>query len=86
MPLRSGAAKVVGERTYGAGCGYTNGGLPVRLAHSGLEAVMPDCARMRADGTNEVTGVDPDVAVGWEESDNATVIAEKAVAGIARAR
>ena len=80
----AGAAVIVGEQTFGAGCGYTNGGLPIRLEHSGLEVRMPDCARMRLDGTNEVAGVTPDEQVGWEESDNATVIAEKAVAAIGR--
>lgn len=59
----AGAARVVGERTYGAGCGYTNGGIGFRLPHSGLEVAMPDCARIRRNGENEVSGVMPDMTV-----------------------
>jgi len=59
--LRDGdAARLVGERTLGAGCGYTNGGIPLRLAHSGLEVKAPDCSRLRRDGTNEIDGLVPD--------------------------
>jgi hypothetical protein len=59
--LRDGdAARLVGERTLGAGCGYTNGGIPLRLAHGGLEVKAPDCSRLRRDGTNEIDGLDPD--------------------------
>lgn len=53
----NGAARVVGERTYGAGCGYTWGGLGIVLPHSGLAVKMPDCVRLRADGTNERAGI-----------------------------
>lgn len=65
------AATIVGEPTYGAGCGYTNGGIRTRLAHSGGMVVMPDCVRLRADGRNEVDGIAPDIAVPWRRSDNA---------------
>ena len=57
------AAVVVGEKTLGAGCGYTSGGLPIVLAHSGLKVQMPDCARFRANGVNEIEGVEPDVVL-----------------------
>ena len=30
---------------------------------------VPDCARIRADGSNEVRGVRPDVLVGWRRMD-----------------
>ena len=55
------AAVVVGTRTFGAGCGYTRGGTPTQLTHSGGILRMPDCARVRADGSNEVRGIDPEV-------------------------
>lgn len=58
-----GAALVIGERTYGAGCGYTDGGIGYRLPHSGLTVAMPDCARIRRDGANEVSGIEVDVKV-----------------------
>jgi hypothetical protein len=64
------AALIVGEPTYGAGCGHTDGGTPTRLSHSGAVLELPDCARFRSDGTNEVRGVVPDVLVGFRKSDS----------------
>lgn len=55
------AAVVVGQKTLGAGCGYTGVGVPARLKHSGLVVKMPDCARFRANGDNEIEGITPDV-------------------------
>lgn len=63
----NGAATVIGERTFGAGCGYMDGGLPLELPNSGWVVRMPDCARFRIDGTNEIEGVEPDVSVPWSE-------------------
>ena len=65
----NGAATVLGERTYGAGCGYTDGGLPLTLPNSRLEVWMPDCARYRIDGTNEIEGIEPDDPIAWSELD-----------------
>ncbi|RIV71563.1 S41 family peptidase [Flagellimonas aequoris] len=61
------AAIIVGETSYGAGCGYTNGGQEVVLEHLDLVVKMPDCVRLRKDGTNEIYGIKPDIAIGWEE-------------------
>lgn len=66
----NGAAVVIGERTYGAGCGYTDGGIRHTLAHTGLEVKLPDCVRARADGMNEVEGVTPDVPIPWDGADD----------------
>jgi hypothetical protein len=81
----AGAARVVGSRTFGAGCGYTNGGIPLRLPHSGLQVRMPDCARLRTNGMNEVAGITPDVDAGWREGDDDAALAAKAVRAIAAA-
>jgi hypothetical protein len=79
------AAQLIGEATYGAGCGYTNGGIPTTLTHSGARVRMPDCVRYRADGTNEVEGVIPDVFVPWRPNDSEYQRAAKAYIGIRNA-
>jgi hypothetical protein len=65
----NGAATLIGERTAGAGCGYIDGGSPIALKRSGMTVSMPNCARFRADGSNEVDGVTPDVVVPWTVDD-----------------
>jgi C-terminal processing protease CtpA/Prc len=65
------AATIVGELTGGAGCGYTNGGIPTQLKNSKAEVQMPDCVRLRADGSDEVSGITPDVLVPWAKRDSA---------------
>jgi len=64
------AATIVGEPTGGAGCGYTNGGIPAKLKNSSAQLKMPDCVRFRADGSNEVNGITPDVLLPWAERDS----------------
>lgn len=63
------AALIVGARTGGAGCGHTNGGTPTTLPRSGGVLQLPDCARLRADGSNEINGVVPDLLLPWRASD-----------------
>ncbi len=63
------AAVVMGAPTAGAGCGHTNGGTPTTLRNSGGILELPDCARMRSDGSNEVMGIQPDVLVGLRTTD-----------------
>lgn len=65
----NGAAVILGSPTAGAGCGHTRGGIDVTLRHSGAVLRLPDCARFRADGSNEVSGVDPDVLIGFRQND-----------------
>jgi hypothetical protein len=60
------AATIIGETSYGAGCGYTRGGIQLYLENVQLRVWMPDCVRLRADGENELAGIVPDVA-GWKE-------------------
>ena len=62
----NGVAKTIGAKTMGVGCGFTNGGNPVKLKNSGLTVWMPDCARLRKDGSNEFEGVKPDYPVDWD--------------------
>ena len=75
------AAVIMGARSGGAGCGHTNGGTPTTLRNSGAVLELPDCVRFRADGSNEVRGIIPDVPVAMRAGDsarfNAQLIAEK---------
>lgn len=66
------AAVILGAPTRGAGCGHTRGGIDVVLQHSGATLRLPDCARFRTDGSNEVSGIDPDVLIGFRENDGPT--------------
>ncbi len=63
------AALIVGEATGGAGCGHTDGAAPTVLSHSGGQLSLPDCARIRLDGSNEVRGIIPDLPIGWGRHD-----------------
>lgn len=67
----NGAAKIVGARTGGDGCGFIDYHDPVVLPHSGLRFRVPNCVRLRADGTDEVAGVSPDLPVLPREGENA---------------
>ena len=67
----AGAATIVGVPTDGAGCGFTDGGIPNVLDHSGAVIRMPDCVQYRADGTDAVAGITPDVLVPWRANDSA---------------
>lgn len=58
-------ATIAGERTYGAGCGYVDGGSAIRLHAANLHVMMPNCSRYTRDGVNEIEGIAPDVAVDW---------------------
>jgi hypothetical protein len=79
------AAVILGSQTIGAGCGYTNGGIPTVLPHSGARVKMPDCARLRADGSNAVAGVTPDVVLPLLDRDSPYQRAEKVVRGLSGA-
>lgn len=71
------AATIVGELTGGAGCGYTNGGIPTVLKNSKAVVKMPDCVRLRTDGSDEVEGIRPDIFVPWARRDTAYQRARK---------
>ena len=63
-------AKIIGEKSYGAGCGYNNGGIEIKLHHIELSVKMPDCVRLRKDGKNEIFGIIPDIELHWNEHTN----------------
>lgn len=62
-------AKVLGETTNGAGCGYVDGGNRTQLRVAPFDVMMPNCARFLDDGTNEIEGLRPDVALPMQSSD-----------------
>jgi hypothetical protein len=57
----SGIAKTVGVRTLGLGCGSMLESAPLTLPHSHLSFRIPNCVRLRADGSDEVAGIAPDL-------------------------
>jgi hypothetical protein len=86
----NGAALVMGAPTAGAGCGHTNGGTPTTLKNSRATLELPDCVRLRKDGSNEVMGIQPDVLVGLRSQDGphriASRVASKLPEAVERAR
>jgi C-terminal processing protease CtpA/Prc len=62
------AAVLLGTPGRG-GCGHTDGGTPTPLTHTGGSLDVPDCARFRLDGSNEMMGIDPDVLIGFRPTD-----------------
>jgi len=75
-------ARVLGETTAGAGCGYVNGGTRTRLHASPFDVRMPNCARFLDNGRNEIDGIAPDVPVPMEGDD--AVRARALLAAVAR--
>jgi len=62
-------ARVLGERTMGAGCGYIDGGTRTQLRASHFDLRMPNCARYLDDGSNEIEGIAPDIAIDMQAAD-----------------
>ena len=59
----NGIARTVGARTGGDGCGFMQDEKPLVLTHSKLRFRIPDCVRLRADGSDEVAGIAPDLPI-----------------------
>ncbi len=72
----AGRGVLLGQRTLGAGCGYTNGGLDVVLARSRLRVRIPDCVRYLPSGDNEVAGIAPDVPLAAADAASPAFLAE----------
>lgn len=69
------AVIILGARTGGAGCGHLYGSNPITLTNSGAMLELPNCARFRRDGSNEVGGIVPDVMTGARANDGAAFAA-----------
>jgi hypothetical protein len=78
----SGIAKTVGTRTVGAGCGFMNHNQPFVLPHSRLAFAIPNCVRSRADGTDEVAGIAPDIEVKPSPGESVRALAARALEAI----
>jgi len=78
----NGAAEIIGERSYGAGCGYSDGGTRLELEALGLLVRAPDCQRLRMDGSNETEGIAPDVETRWTDDDTPQDRVTKALAAV----
>ena len=73
-------AQIVGAPTAGAGCGtFTEKGTGFTLPSTGAVVHVPDCVRLRTDGSNERRGIVPDQLVPWAPSDSAFQRAQKTV-------
>src|SRR5436190_8494107 len=79
------AAIILGARTGGAGCGHTNGGTPTVLSNSGATLELPDCVRLRAEGSNQVRGIIPDELVGMRANDGNRMKGAMVTAALGRA-
>ncbi|MDR6146175.1 hypothetical protein QE363_001968 [Sphingomonas sp. SORGH_AS870] len=71
--------KLVGDRTGGDGCGFMTDDDPIVLRHSRLRFRVPNCMRLRADGTNEEAGVVPDLPVLPTEGESDRARGERAL-------
>ena len=79
------AAVVIGTRTGGAGCGHLDGNDPVTLKNSGAKLELPNCARFRKNGSNEVGGIVPNVSTGVRWNDGPTFAGNLTVARLPEA-
>ena len=83
----AGAALVIGAPTIGAGCGWTMGQYESSriLARSRARVMIPDCARLRADGSNELDGIQPDLLIGLRRTDTPLQRAQRVSAALPEA-
>ena len=59
----NGAARLVGRHTIGAGCGNQGPYRFLPLKQMNASVRLSDCVLIRADGSDEVAGLDPDIAI-----------------------
>lgn len=70
MLVDAGRARVIGAPTAGAGCGWTLPRASTELLHSKGKLDMPDCVRLRKDGSNELDGIQPGLLIGFRRYDS----------------
>lgn len=58
-------AVILGERTFGSGCGYIDGGHAFAFKAAPMHIMMPNCSRYTAEGVNEIEGIAPMLPVDW---------------------
>lgn len=75
-------ARTVGERTGGDGCGFMGESDPVVLPYSRMRIRIPNCVRLRADGSDEVAGILPDLPVSRREGESARARAQRVVTAV----
>jgi hypothetical protein len=76
-------ARLLGTKTAGLGCGFMYEGSELTLPHSRLRYRVPNCVRLRADGSNEVAGIRPDVDVPTYEREREPERAMRFLAAVA---
>lgn len=80
----SGIARTVGVRTLGLGCGSMVENAPFTLPHSQLSFRIPNCVRLRADGSDEVAGIPPDLPVLPAASESPRARAARVLSAVSR--
>jgi hypothetical protein len=80
----NGVARTIGTRTGGDGCGFMAEAAPTLLPHSRLRYRMPNCVRLRGDGSNEVAGIEPDLPVAAVEGESPRGRAERLLETLVR--
>lgn len=74
-----GIARVIGSRTFGLGCGFMVYDDPIVLPNSRRAFRIPNCVRLRADGTDEVAGVTPDLPAAAQPGESARSLAARSL-------
>jgi len=77
------AARIVGTTSGGDGCGFMVESDPLTLPVTGLQIRMANCVRLRADGSDEVAGITPDLPVPPRRGESARARAARLLAMLA---
>jgi len=72
-------ARIVGTHSGGYGCGFMSAETPLVLPHSHLRVRVPNCVRLRADGSDEVAGITPDLPVNPRSGESARMRAQRLI-------